>query len=487
MAETIKLTVGASVRALSTERGFDPSGLRRKAEASGIDPSIFDEREPFFWRVQMSNNRLDFYRSRMANPTLDRFAKNAKAGIQFLGSHDSSNLGVGRSLDGQVVSSDEQLDDAPGEQIPERRMLADFYTVRGLKLSPDMGTDDFVDGVRAGIIKDVSVGFFCTDVTCSVCGGQMYQGYFGGFYGRECAHVPGMTYTVTDASGKPKTGPGGTALERLCYAWINDGEAVECSAVYDGATPHAAVEKAALLAQEGGLDDRTITAVERMYRCTLPVQHRPGLLVPGLGPAVAGRGGSMGTRTPPTDTPETPVAEVVADPIPAPDPPVPATEEVPEGVVFQLDGAEPATTEERAPVPTDIAARLTALRTEFAGRGITIGTDPVVVIRDLAGKVLEQHRDASDGRAYRAQQIDDAITEGVRATPQGSTFDDALYRGMFAKLEIREIAAFAAQWRTAADAVFRNGPVTHAEEPPGAGEDPADRQLARDAERGAFR
>jgi len=138
---------------------------------SAYDPAIFEERTPFFWTAEISNDGVDAYYTRMLPSTLQNFTDAARAGISFLNSHRHNELPFGRSLDGRMVEGGNR-----------QRVLADFFTLPGLNLN-GVTTDDFIAGVRAGIVSDVSVGFHGGTHFCDVCQ-QNYMSW-------DCPHVAG--------------------------------------------------------------------------------------------------------------------------------------------------------------------------------------------------------------------------------------------------------------------------------------------------------
>ncbi|MGR6004901.1 hypothetical protein ACT7C0_30235 [Bacillus cereus] len=96
-----------------------------------------------------------------------------------------------------------------------------WYIMRGLTLNGE-NTDDTIKAMKAGIIRDMSVGF----------GGDKMS-YRRGSCGRdlwdwECPHIPGLE----DENG------------RMSFSWIVDAHLREVSTVYKGATPGAYIDKA---------------------------------------------------------------------------------------------------------------------------------------------------------------------------------------------------------------------------------------------------
>lgn len=222
----------AKVRLSVQDRAADLLSLAKANSA--YDPVIFDERTPFFWTAEISNDGVDSYYTHMMPNTLTNFAMAARSGISFLNSHRHNELPFGRSLDGRVV--------ADGQR---QRVLADFYTLPGLNLN-GITTDDFITGVRAGIVSDVSVGFHGGTHFCDVCQ-QNYMSW-------DCSHLAGMKYEIKDSG------------LITCTVSIDNAILSEVSGVYDGATPDATIQKAQRMADAGELKPDAVRMMEARYR-----------------------------------------------------------------------------------------------------------------------------------------------------------------------------------------------------------------------------
>ncbi len=218
-------------------RSVDLLALAKQSRA--FDPSIFDERPPFFWSAEVSNSGVDAYYTRMLPSTLNNFANDAKAGVSFLNSHRHGELPFGRSLDGQVQDSGDK-----------QRVVADFFTLPGLNLN-GVNTDDFIASVRAGVVADVSVGFHGGTETCDICQRSFW----------ECPHIPGMTYE--------NKGTNGVIRQQVATFAIDNARLAEVSAVYDGATPDATILKAQRMADEGKLKPEAARVLEARYHRSL--------------------------------------------------------------------------------------------------------------------------------------------------------------------------------------------------------------------------
>ncbi len=342
------------------------------------DPSIFDESPPFFFAAEISSNRMDAYFTRMAPTSLRNYAADAQTGVSFQDSHNWRQLGFGRSLTGQYQEQGDGL----------AIVTADFYTVPGLRLN-NVSTDDLIRGIRAGLISDVSIGFYGGQFRCSICGNDMLD-WWG-----DCYHVPGVEYEQRDAAGNV-TG------KVLAFAWVEDARLSEVSAVYDGATPGAAILKAQHEADNGRLRPETARLLEARYRIKLP------------GARPTHRGVEL---------------------------PTPTTQEV------EMNDQHEERTAPAAETPTLHGdSTLQAIRALLPQEG-----DPVAHVRTLVA-------DAADGRAYRSDLVEQAIAQGVRA--YGAGWDVATYRSLVEAAPLATIKRMRDDWQTLGDKQFAGGRQT---------------------------
>lgn len=250
MNDVSELTFPYPARVLRVDMATRAAALMALAQARAFDPAIFESRQPFFWPAEISNNRLDSHYSRMMDNTLENFAADAKAGVSFINSHRHMELPFGGSLDGKTEQQDGR-----------KRVLVDFYTLPGLTLN-GVRTDDFIDGVRSGVVRDVSVGFHGGKHWCDIC----RQNYFSW----DCPHIAGMTYEVKDVGSVMAT------------TSIDGARLSEVSAVYDGSTPDATITKAQRMAESGELKPEAVRVLEARYRMRLPTKRSfAGADVPG--------------------------------------------------------------------------------------------------------------------------------------------------------------------------------------------------------------
>lgn len=380
------------------------------------DPAIFDERTPFFWLNEISSNRLDAYATRMdPATTLNNFAAEAAEGRAFLAGHRHWEMPFGYTLTGTLETVGEVT-----------RVLADAYTLRGLELG-GVKTDSFIDGARAGLVRDTSVGFHGGWFRCDICGGNMRDW-------RNCPHIPGLTYE--------EIGEGNVVRQVLATATVIDAHLAEVSAVYDGATPGAAILKAEEGARMGLVDERHAQLVEQRYRIHLPDRR---LLVPGA-------------AVPPAPAPEPAPQDAAGDRAAPTDQETPVPQETP---TPDAEG-ERATPAQAAQV-VDLAPELRAVL------GLAADADPIAHLRALAQELPQLRAQAADGKAYREQLEAEALTEAVRALGAEA---EAAHQPLLASLPTATVRQMRDAWRAIGDARFPGGRQT-VDQAPAAPETPA--------------
>lgn len=88
--------------------------------------------------------------------------------------------------------------------------------------------------------------------------------------------------------------------------------------------------------------------------------------------------------------------------------------------------------------------------------------EPAAAIRQLASEVERLRPLADDGRAYRADLINDALAEGVRAN--GEEFAEESYRGILERADIATIKRMRDDWKRLGDKRFQGGASTVVED-----------------------
>lgn len=327
-------------------------GLLVLARQRAHDPSIFEELDPFFWDAIISTSRLDSYFTHMARSSLDNFARGSAEGVSFQNSHRWNELPLGASLTGRVEELESGI----------IQVVSDFYTLAGLQLN-EISTDQFIRGVRSGVVRDVSIGWSGGQRTCDICG----QSYW------RCNHYAGMLYE-TEENGVIRTVRATVTVENATLH--------EVSAVYDGATPGAVILKARSAAREGRLQPKEVEQLERMYRAAIPLARQ-----------FAGVEVTYGSS---------PKEETAMD------------------FASVLD-------KHKIGVGTEGEARATALESRLVelvaaeSKLATVTAD----VATLQARVKELEPQAAEGVQYREDLIADALAQGVRA--KGDTFDQERY------------------------------------------------------------
>jgi len=224
------------------------SALLALAHSRAPDRTVFDTYPPFFFESEISSDRLDsFFTVMDPLTTLPNYARDAAAGVAVLVGHDVRTLPIGQSLSGTL--------EAAGDVT---RVRSDAYILQ----EPD--TLAPVSRIRAGIAKDISVGFSGrrsgAKCICSICGLDMWHSW-------DCWHIPGFEYEVDT---EPTKGGNGAKRMVLCTGLIVNASLAEYSLVYDGSTPGAAVLQAQKAAEAGRMTIDQARLLEQRYRINLP-------------------------------------------------------------------------------------------------------------------------------------------------------------------------------------------------------------------------
>lgn len=498
---------------LSGDRAvLDQATLLQIARGIMPDPSVLSESEPFFWTAEVSNDRLDSYFTRMSESTLRNYEEDANTGVSFQNSHRTDELGLGRSLQARFYGPQ-------GNGVS--RLEVTFYTLRGLRLT-NLSTDDFIRGVRSGIVRDVSVGFYGGRYVCSICGRDMLKDW-------DCTHVPGMKYDMVDpATGRRQS-------DQLSFAWVDDARLAEVSAVYEGSTPGAAILKATREAEAGRLTPIARTVIEQRYRVALPgkrvvsggIDLPSGVLLDpaatqpepaaiqgetmtapeaeqvvsgerGGGPAagaveredaavVGGETESVGV--PPEDDRATEIKTQVDGDAPetgvAPDavdtadpgeraPGQPSDQPTGSAPADQglLDQEEQAMNEEQTRDLSELATVRQLLGVSGAADGVRGLQERLAELQERVTELtatqarvrqLEQDNERLTGLAdlgvqYRASLVDEAVAEGIRA--EGNGFPAETYKALLENASIDHIKTVRDSFRSRADTVLAGGRKT---------------------------
>lgn len=196
--------------------------------------------EVFAFSGICSNDRLDTYFTRM-DPvsTLRNYAEDLKAGTSLLEGHDIRKNPYGRSYDGIMVA-------ASGEPESFNSVRGFWYILRDTNANGAQ-TNDIIRQIKAGIIRDMSVGFGGSNMwyRCGSCGRDLFDW--------DCPHIPGLP----DETGKTS------------FAWVVDANLREVSTVYKGSCPGAYVDKARAYIQQGQLSEKNVMLLERQFQVRL--------------------------------------------------------------------------------------------------------------------------------------------------------------------------------------------------------------------------
>ena len=412
---------------------FDPTALRQLANQRAIDPAIFETHPPYFWQARLSNNELDAYDTRMAASSLRNFAADAQTdvGVSFQNSHHKDCLGLGRSLTGVYQESGDVVGtyyDGGGVQrsIKSAETYATFYTASGLDLGAGLTTDQFIAGVKSGVVRDVSIGFYGGLFRCAICG----QDYFD--WG--CRHYAGMNVDIPILND---SGDVVNTVSQSAFLWVEEARLSETSAVYDGATPGAMILKAERDLGDGRLRPDAARFLEQRYRVRLPGSR-----------AVFGAPAAAAAAAVPASQPEL-EQEAAMPPVPEVEtrPPTTTTTTTTVPTLAPTTGADGGD----AGPPAQAADPKPALSSQENARWLELET----TVRAKDAEIERLKPLADDGRAYRADLIADALAQGVRAL--GQTFAEETYRTVLAGAPIETIKRLRDDWQTVGDGRFPVG------------------------------
>jgi hypothetical protein len=391
-----------------------------------------DVPDPFVFEAISSNNELDFYFTHMTEGTLKNFAADGAAGVQFLDGHNNRNLGYGRTFAGrfevdpnrrpQFAHRDGRAVDL-AIQPPDQLAMAvlSTYVIPGVRFGGGLtyaSTDDFIMSARAGVASDISVGFYGGDWTCDICGGD-YRSY------NSCPHYAGLVYPVSEQGER----------QVLATVSIDGARLSEHSAVYDGATPGAMIRKAEHMARNGELSQDKIDIIEARYSIALPGRrtlHEVSKL-----PAERAHDLEMD-------------AEPNAGGVPS---------DIGDERMENMQEENAATLELELEFSPEMRDAIAA--TGYPGDLDAADIDGV--LSHLLNEVERLRPLADDGRAYRAQLVDEAIAEGIRAF--GDDFAEETYRAQLATAPLAFVQRMKADWLKFGDGRFAGGPATRDAEP----------------------
>lgn len=422
--------------------------FRESLTDSDIDIEEFD---PVFFRVVASDQSLDSYYTRMSEGTIENFAADASRGVSLQQSHNGhQSLGLGRSLEGEVKGR-------KGNKQAE--ML--FYTVPGL-VSGGVSSENLITGIRAGVYRDVSVGFSPDFFECSICGKDPFDWRAKWEEEDACWHWPGLDYK--NEKGKTET----------AYAWIHNARLNEVSFVYDGANENAgiiAIEKARFAKARGLLPEHIETMLERRYRIEIPGPPQSWRGVDRVGKETS-RATDEASGQPAVEENDE-LAFLVEEATPAVE--AEAEREVEtqaSEAAAESEGDSSVEFNEQVveakPVVDPEVERWAAVRAKHEGQGKlfkSLGADPVRAadilaeeVARLRAKLDENHRHVAFGDAYEKALIDQCHTEGVRAL--GEDYNREYWDSMYRRMGAGELEATRDNYKKIGDKLFAGGRVT---------------------------
>lgn len=311
------------------------------------------EREEIFsFSGICSNDRMDSYLTKMdVNTTLRNYVSDLKSGVPLLSGHDISKNPYGRSYFAELIRAETAVD--------FNAVRGYWYLVRNMVVN-GANTDDSIRAIKAGIQKDMSVGFGGNRMwyKCSSCGRDMMRD-------SKCGHFPGLE----DEDGN------------VTYAWVMEANLREVSTVYKGATPGAFIDKARQYIDQGQLQNKFISRLEREYQVRFEHDENRSFFMPK----------KEGKALKFLDELREQIRE----------------NKIEKGLVYEI------LTDEGDPFrqPDDVA-----LRNE-------LGKDHASV-----NAIRQLKKEAQQGRRYLADMIDQAVAARVKAS--GDTFNVESYRTM---------------------------------------------------------
>jgi hypothetical protein len=452
---------GVAIRATASS-----DELMAMARKCAMDPTVFEEHAPFFGRASISTNKIDAYFTRMRPSSLKNYADEAQTGVSVLTGHNHYSLGVGYSLTGSYTGG------------ANSRVESDFYSIQGL---PD--TDDAITRIRAGLVRDTSIGFYGGDIVCSICGRSWMDW--------DCMHIPGFSYALDpkDANSEKVTAIGD----------VENAHLAEYSLVFDGATPGAGLLKVYREIDSGRVTPEMARSIEHRFRLRLPASvtsHRfagwtetpGGVTVPADRATAPEPPAERAPEPEPTTAPTPPTQERVMpdteeerakkaaaaeddpekkktedDPEDAADGGADEGDENPDGSKKKkgdnatCPGLEDDEDKKKSTPVEGENAQVVAIRAVLVSVGQPADRDPIEGIRALHTEIERLRPLADDGRRYRADLITDAIEEGTRAF--GNGFAIERYTALFERdsTSVDDIKGMRDDWRAIADAAIPTG------------------------------
>lgn len=354
------------------------------------DPAVFDRFPASLFKGQISASVWDAYDTRMAQSSLKNYAAEAALGTAFMRGHRTRGEDpIGQSLTGVFTG---------GQGNGVARVASDWFVIS------DPDSEVFVNRMLAGVIRDLSVGFYGGEWICSICGRDMEQ-----WMSRDgCRHMLGFMYTPRDEAG---TATGDPVKAR---ATIENAHLSEFSGVFDGATPGCMIAKARGMAAEGILRGAERELVEVRFKLALPAYAK----------RIAVNESTTEERT-----------------------------------MAEKTDAEIAQERFRA-----MMVRCGAPSDKSPDEQERWLSDELKRLRDVEAEQPKLRALADEGKQYRADLLAEGLKQGARAL--GKDFKEETYRGMLEKADIETIKRMTADWQKVGDDVFKGGRQTVDESTP---------------------
>ena len=181
------ITIPARVRVADHQ----PQAAAQAQQRAG-DPGLPDE-AIFVFEAEISNSELDAYFTHMAPSSLQNYAQAAARGVAMLDSHDGGKLPVAYSMAGQFRQDGDRA-----------YVVATFYTRHGIRFGGQHSfatTDDLIAAIQAGLVRDVSIGFYGGQHVCDICGRDYYGLWHDPNATEYCPHIAGVSYDVPAGEG----------------------------------------------------------------------------------------------------------------------------------------------------------------------------------------------------------------------------------------------------------------------------------------------
>lgn len=391
------------------EQRFGTPTEEQLAKINQLTKRPFSADQVFTFSVKMIGDALISTRFfKLSKELLEVYVNDANAGnVAFMLNHRWASFfdnpkgvfNMGRVFDSWLAESH----DVEGETVAQ---FGSVYIPRG-RVKDGVSTDEVIESIEDGSLRDVSVGIGWQEAECSICGES--------YYSRKCEHVAGNRY-----DGK------------LCYIIAKPpGDQFELSGVFAGAYPTA--EVLSRISREARMEE--VTHTEDLKRLTegtrvMAIYSRNNVHLWVPKDAIQKASFSIGSVKGGSEKLEDEKKEELA---------VDQTSETPE------DG-EPKTAEAEV------------CETEATVECLSI---PVEEIRKAFGKDLTADQLiqlAKDGQTLKADLLNEVLEWGVRA--QGNAFAREAYAEMLATATVEQLKKFGESFKVMAKENLKTGRKT---------------------------